>query len=193
MRTNHKGLISNYFKPSLYLQSFNDLNINSLRANGIKLLICDLDNTLAPHYTKLPSNKIKIFFEQFKLIGIKVIVLSNNSQKRVDVFCKNLPIDKYYGWAKKPLKRKTLQILKQYNFKPKEVIIMGDQLITDVLLANRLKIESVLIQPIVSVDLSMNKFNIFLEKWVYKRLEKNNILRRGDYDESDKFVEYELL
>ena len=70
---------------------------------------------------------------------------------------------------------------------------MGDQLITDILVANRLKIESILIQPIISVDLSMNKFNIFLEKWVYKKLEKNNILRRNEYDESDKFTEYELL
>jgi HAD superfamily phosphatase (TIGR01668 family) len=193
MKRNHKGLFSNYFKPSLYLQSFSDLNMNSLRANGIKLLICDLDNTLAPHYTKLPSNRIKIFLEQLKVIGIKVIVLSNNSQKRVDIFCRKLPIDAYFGGAKKPLKGKTLQILKQYNLKPKEVMIMGDQLVTDILLANRLKIESILIQPIVSVDMSMNKFNIFLEKFIYKRLEKNNILHRGDYDESDKFIEYELL
>ena len=193
MKRTKRGLLSNYFKPSLYLQSFSDLNVNSLRANGIKLLICDLDNTLVAHYTKLPSNKIKKFLEQLKLIGIKVIILSNNTQKRVNIFCKNLPIDGYYGGAKKPFKTPTLRILKKYDVKLKEIIIMGDQLVTDILLANRLKVESILIQPIVSVDLSMNKFNYFLEKFIYKKLERNNILRRGIYDENDKFVEYELL
>ncbi len=193
MKRNRRGLLSNYFKPSLYLQSFSDLNVNSLRANGIKLLICDLDNTLVAHYKKLPSNKIVKFFEQLKLIGIKVVIISNNTQKRVNVFCKNLPIDGYYGGAKKPFKGQTLKIIKKYNVKLKEIIIMGDQLVTDILLANRLKVESILIQPIVSVDLSMNKFNYFLEKFIYKKLERNNILHRGIYDESDKLIEYELL
>ena len=106
MSRKYKGLISNYFKPSLYLQSFNDVNVNSLRANGIKLFICDLDNTLAPHYTKLPSLKVKEFFKQFKSVGIKVIIMSNNTNKRVDIFCSKLEVDAYYGAINKPLKEK---------------------------------------------------------------------------------------
>ena len=135
----YRTLISNYFKPSLYLQSFSDLNINSLINNSIKLFICDLDNTLAAHYTKLPSHKVKTFFKQFKSVGIKTVILSNNSQKRVEMFCTKLEVDGYYGGAKKPLKKMIIKILEKYNVQPREVIIMGDQLIMDILLANRLK------------------------------------------------------
>ena len=56
-----KGFLSNFFKPSIYLRSFKDINFNRLKIHKIKLMICELDNTLVPHYTKL-FNKVAIEF-----------------------------------------------------------------------------------------------------------------------------------
>lgn len=63
---------------------------------------------------------------------------------------------------------------------------MGDQIVMDILVANRLKCESILVQPLVSSDYKMNRFNLFLENRIYKSLERNNILKHSEFD-------YELL
>jgi predicted HAD superfamily phosphohydrolase YqeG len=59
--------------------------------------------------------------------------------------------------------------------------------------ANRIKAESILVQPLVSSDYKMNKFNIWLEEVIYQRLEKKNILKRGRYYLGDIHFNYDLL
>ena len=53
--------LSNYFKPSIYVRSFKDVNISQLKLQGIKLFISDLDNTLVPHYSRLPNKDVLKF------------------------------------------------------------------------------------------------------------------------------------
>ncbi|CAM9146204.1 YqeG family HAD IIIA-type phosphatase [Mycoplasma marinum] len=188
-----KGLIVNYFKPSIYVRSFKDVNLNLLKEQGIKMMICDLDNTLVPHYTRFPNKEVLRFLEAVKQYGIKFVVVSNNTKKRVSVFCNKAKIKHYKGNAKKPLKSSVLNIMKESGFEPKETIIMGDMIITDILIANRMKIESILVQPLVSTDYKMSATHMFLENVIYKKLEKKNILKRGQYSSGHLETSFELL
>lgn len=70
---------------------------------------------------------------------------------------------------------------------------MGDQVIMDILVANRLKCESILVQPLVGTDYKMNKFNMFLENRIYKNLERKNILKQGEFSTSNEFDARQLL
>jgi HAD superfamily phosphatase (TIGR01668 family) len=155
-----QGLIMNFFKPSLYVRSFKDVNLYSLKAQGIKVFICDLDNTLVPHYKKLPNKDVLEFVKEVKSYDMKIIVVSNNAKNRVKLFCDKAGIDEYYGAAKKPLKGSLVKIMENHKVKSSEVVIMGDQIVMDILVANRIKAESILVQPLVSSDYKMNKFNI---------------------------------
>ena len=167
----------NYFRPNLFLKSYSDLNLFTLRKNGIRVLICDLDNTLAPHFTKFPSKKAKDFVIEVQKMGIKFVVVSNNSKQRVTAFCKLLKPDDFIWNAKKPLLSKIKNVIKKYDLEPEELIILGDQFITDVWAANRLGCKSILVLPVV--DQSKNTESSFLikilDKFIYQKLQHNNI------------------
>jgi predicted HAD superfamily phosphohydrolase YqeG len=103
-----------------------------LRKGNCKLLICDLDNTLSPHFNRLPSRRVMKFREELKKNNIKFVVASNNSKKRVLAYTKLLQPDGVISFAMKPLKFKILRLMKRMGYKPEETVIMGDQFITDI-------------------------------------------------------------
>lgn len=181
-----KGLFSNYFKPSLYVRSFMDINVSQLKRQGIELFISDLDNTLVPHFKRLPNKDVLNFIEKITNANIKFVILSNNAKTRVKTFATKAGVREWYSNARKPFKFVVKKIIKKHKIHPSKVIIMGDQIVMDILVANRLKCESILVQPLVSSDYKMNRFNLFLENRIYKSLERNNILKHGEFD-------YELL
>ena len=193
MDKRRKGLISNFFKPSIYVRSFNDVNINQLKRQGIRLFICDLDNTLAPHYTRLPNKDVLSFIKKVRNADIEFVIMSNNVKTRVAMYAKRAGVEEYYANAKKPFKKIAKSIIDKRNIHPSKVIFMGDQIIMDILVANRLKAESILVQPLVSTDYKMSPFNLFLENKIYKNLEKKNILKRGDFSKALLGESFELL
>ncbi|NQZ65589.1 MAG: YqeG family HAD IIIA-type phosphatase [Mycoplasmatales bacterium] len=193
MSKRRKGLISNFFRPSIYVRSFKDVNINQLKRHGIKLFICDLDNTLVPHYTKLPNRDVMNFLEKIKSAGIELVLMSNNVNSRVSLFAKRAGVKEYKANAKKPFKRVAKSIIEKRDLDRSKIIFMGDQIIMDILVANRLKCESILVQPLVSTTYKMSSFNLFLEKRIYKNLEKKNILKRGDFNNGNLGETFELL
>ncbi len=178
-----KKSIYNYFKPSIYISHFSELNIDALKQQGIKLIFCDLDNTLVPHYKLMPTADNLKFIKNIQEKDITFVLISNNFGKRVKKFAEKTNIKYFFSMAKKPMTHVVKRFMKEHNFARSEVIIMGDQLITDIFMANRLQIESILVLPIVSTDRKINSFNRWLERQIYKKLEKNNILIRGEYNE----------
>ena len=186
------ALYINYFKPSIYVRKFTDVNLTSLARHGIKIFITDLDNTLAPHFKKLPSKEVYEFVKRVKEHDMELVIVSNNIKSRVKKFADKLDVP-FYANAKKPLRGAIQKIIKHYNVKPSECIMMGDQLVTDVLVANRCHIESILVQPMVSQDIAITKFNRILEKFLYSRLSHSNILHKGAYDDGILGEESELL
>lgn len=91
--TKRKGLLSNYFKPSIYVRSFRDVNISQLKRQGIKLFISDLDNTLVPHYTKLPNKEVLAFIKKVKDAGLDFAIMSNNIKNRVSLFAEKAGVE----------------------------------------------------------------------------------------------------
>lgn len=166
----------NYFRPNLFVKSINDINVSALKRSGIKYIICDLDNTLVPHFTKVPNKFVTQFFEALAKNDIKVIVVSNNSKKRVENFCSLVDVFDFVYTAKKPLLFKTKNILKKYNISYNDAIVIGDQIITDIWLANRLKIKSILVLPIFNTTDDHNLFMNFIEKLIYTKLQHANLL-----------------
>ena len=76
----------------------------------------------------------------------------------------------------KPLTRGIQIALKRYDLKKHEVVLVGDQLMTDVMAANTAGIRSILVKPLVDSDAWNTKINRFFEKIVKKRLIKKDRL-----------------
>lgn len=172
----------NLFVPDIYQKSIYDINYNKLKKNGIKCLVFDLDNTIAPISVKSPKKKVKDLIEDLKAMKFKIIIVSNSIKTRVEPFKDILCVDSAY-FSVKPFKRKYKKILKVYGFKEAEVACIGDQLLTDILGANRMEFTSILVNPIGTLDFVATKLNRLLENFIFNRLEKKDLLKKGQYYE----------
>ncbi len=168
------------FKPTMYMKSIYHADFNKIYNMGYRVLLIDLDNTLVPHDVSHPTKESEVLVEELKKIGFEVVILSNNNEKRVSTFAKPLNVD-YIFSTRKPLKFKYLRLVKAKGYNEKEILCIGDQIMTDVFGANRLKYANMLVEPLAQKDILWTKPNRFLEKFVYSSLAKKKQLIRGDY------------
>ena len=71
----------------------------------------------------------------------------------------------------------------KFKYKSTELAAVGDQLLTDILGANKLDITSILVNPLTPHDYSITLFNRMVERFIYRRLATNDLLIRGKYYE----------
>ena len=123
------------FRANKKFERFEDVTPELLEKEGVKLLLCDLDNTLRLHSEKEPADELYDWIEDCRKVGVKVVVISNNGRKKMmQKFCEPLKIDCVW-WAKKPLSTKLTEAMVEYGSKPNETVMLGDKWSTDVLAA----------------------------------------------------------
>ena len=167
------------FIPDIYQKSIYTIDYKKLKKNGIKCLLFDLDNTIAPYKVTEPDVKVKELFARLEE-DFKVIIISNSPKNRIRPFKEKLNVDCAYS-SKKPFKTKYKKILELYNFKIDEVACIGDQILTDILGANRMGFTSILVNRVAKYETIFTRFNRFFEKFILKKLAKKNLLVMGEY------------
>ena len=115
------------------------------------------------------------------LLLFTIVVISNNtSKKRLSKAAKELDVD-YVRFALKPFSRGFRKVKKKFNLKKSEMCIIGDQLMTDVMGGNKYGIYTILVDPLSKKELKVTGINRFFERRALKKLDKNNLFRRGEY------------
>ncbi|MBQ2623008.1 YqeG family HAD IIIA-type phosphatase [Candidatus Saccharibacteria bacterium] len=130
------------FHADKRFERFEDVTPSLLKKEGVKLLLCDLDNTLRLHSEKEPADELQEWVKDCKDAGVKIVIISNNGRKKMmQKFCKPISVDCVW-WAKKPMSTKLTEAMQEYNFKPKDTVMLGDKWSTDVLAARFAKIRA---------------------------------------------------
>ena len=133
--------------PNAYFDGVEDITIEFLNKNKIKVLILDVDNTLI-NYKKELSQKVINWVNDMKGQGIKLYILSNsNDKQKVEKLANTLGVQ-YKYFAKKPLKSGFLKIQKELGEEPSKIGVVGDQIFTDIIGGNRCKMFTILVEPI---------------------------------------------
>lgn len=159
------------FKPTWMIESIYDLTPAEIRRNKIKLVLTDLDNTLIAWNNPNGTAELKEWLQRMQKAEIPVVVVSNNNEKRVKKAVEQLGLP-FISRAMKPFKHGIKIAQKRYNVSPDEMVLVGDQLMTDVLAANRSHMRSILVRPIVESDAWNTKINRFMEAKIKKHLAK---------------------
>lgn len=124
------------FKADREFNRFEEISPEILKEAGVKLLLCDLDNTIRLHSEKMPSCALVEWVRKCHKAGVKIIVVSNNGRKKMmQRFCEPLKVDCVW-WAFKPTTHKINATIKKSGFKPADTVMLGDKWTTDVLAAN---------------------------------------------------------
>lgn len=133
--------------PDCSFERLLDITPELLLAEGITLLLLDLDNTISPYGRSEPSKEALAWADNMKSKGVSLFIVSNNKSERPAKFARAMQIP-YVKRAKKPSKKGILEALSLAEKKPEEAALAGDQIYTDVLGANRSGIKSFMVQPI---------------------------------------------
>lgn len=161
--------------PTKALGSIYELPIEELKQAGIKGIIFDIDNTLVPYDEAEPTEKIISFFEELQKRGLKITLVSNNTEDRVVKFNEKLKVLALHK-AQKPSRKSFRKALEMMNCDVNEAIIVGDQVFTDVYGGNRTGLKTYLVSPISDKDEWQTKIKRGLERQVIKSY--NNWLKR---------------
>lgn len=159
--------------PKIYHQSVKDITIKELKDNNIKGLILDVDNTLIDYDKNMPDG-IKEWFENIKKENIKGIILSNsNKEEKVKNVAKILGIE-YINFAMKPFKSGFKRAKEKLELDEANIAVVGDQIFTDVIGANRCKMFPILVEPINEKDIIITRIkrpieNMIIKKFLQKR------------------------
>ncbi len=134
--------------PDRVFHRYSDITAQMLRRCGIKLLLCDLDYTLAPRAASVPNADLRRWLDEMRAAGITVMILSNNrSGERVNTFCRDLGIP-YVGRAGKPSRRGYREAMQKEGVTAAETAMLGDKLLTDVLGAKRSGVLALMVEPL---------------------------------------------
>ena len=162
--------------PKIYLNNVKEITLEYLNKNNIKGLILDVDNTLID-YDEQMLEGTEEWCNNLKQNGIKFCIVSNsNRTRKVRNVAQKLNIP-YINLAFKPSKKGLLKAKKILNIENKNIAVVGDQIFTDVIGANRCKMHSILVKPIKEKDIFITLIKRPLENFIIKiYLEKNKNL-----------------
>jgi HAD superfamily phosphatase (TIGR01668 family) len=167
------------FLPDEHVKSILDIHPEDLKKRGIKGIITDLDNTLVEWDRPNATPELVKWFEQIKKHNILVTIVSNNNEIRVKEFADPLQIP-FIFQARKPLVRAFNKALSQMKIKKEEAVVIGDQLLTDVLGGNRSGFHTILVVPVAQTDGFITKFNRFAERRIMNWFRKKGMIQWED-------------
>ncbi|MCU5746415.1 YqeG family HAD IIIA-type phosphatase [Staphylococcus sp. SQ8-PEA] len=157
------GLLRKYFLPNAYVSSIHNLDWNLLAQSGVKGVITDLDNTLVGWDESEPTEEVRNWFRKLNELNITVTIVSNNNEARVARFCESLDVD-YIFQAQKPRGKSFQKAIDQMKISSNDIVVIGDQMLTDVFGGNRRDLYTIMVVPVKQTDGLITKFNRMIER-----------------------------
>ncbi|WP_110926950.1 YqeG family HAD IIIA-type phosphatase [Bacillus massiliglaciei] len=164
-----------HFLPSEHVQSIFEIKAEDLKKRGIKGIITDLDNTLVAWDRPTATPELIKWFDNMRDHGILVTIVSNNNENRVRTFSDPLHIP-FIHQARKPLTRAFKKARANMGTKLEETVVIGDQLLTDVLGGNRVGLHTILVVPVATTDEFRTKINRYFERRIMRFFKRKGMI-----------------
>ncbi|WP_336745763.1 YqeG family HAD IIIA-type phosphatase [Paenibacillus sp. y28] len=137
--------------PQLRVSTIYEIDTDMLKRQGIRGIITDLDNTLVGAKRPDATPELLEWLKRLKAEGFQVVIVSNNRHLRVARFSEPIGIPFIYS-ARKPFGRAFRQAMGQMGLTSKQTVVIGDQMLTDVLGGNRMGLYTIMVDPIAMAD-----------------------------------------
>ncbi len=164
------------FVPFAHAKSIYEIDPEFFVRNGVKTLFVDLDNTLDSYKSREPKEHTINYINKLKSAGIEPVIISNNKPHRVCGFADKAGIE-YLASAHKPGAKRIKQEIVRRGRANNEVMLVGDQMMTDVLAAYKAKIRVVLTEKVVKEDQWTTRINRLFDRPIRRYHRKRGNLR----------------
>jgi HAD superfamily phosphatase (TIGR01668 family) len=149
--------------PFASFRSIYDIPVSFYKENGISTVLSDLDNTLDPYTSNLPSERARELARRLQKEGLAFCIASNKLSRKAKRYGAALGV-RTYGGLLKPWGFRLRKLLADEGFDPAKTVLIGDQLLTDVAAGNRAGIKTILTEPLTELDPPWTRLNRFLER-----------------------------
>ena len=152
--------MKDFLTPDYMFARYADITPVFLASLGVRALLIDIDNTLAPYEQPDPDDEIRAWFRSLQEAGIVAALVSNNGPERVVRFNATLGLPAY-AKSGKP-RRKTLErAMRELGVTHAETAMLGDQLLTDAYAGKHIGLPALIVKPI------KDKTNLFFrfKRW----------------------------
>ncbi|TFE31623.1 YqeG family HAD IIIA-type phosphatase [Cohnella luojiensis] len=161
--------------PDQIVNTVFDIDLDELKARGVRGIITDLDNTLVSAKTPLATPQLVGWLDLVKDQGFKVVILSNNNKTRVGNFAEPLGIP-FIPAARKPAGAAFRRAINLMELTSEQAVVVGDQMLTDVLGGRRAGLHTILVTPIAPREEGWaTQINRRIEKIALARLRKKGL------------------
>lgn len=157
------------FRPKYTINTIYNLDPAILNKMGIKAVYSDLDNTLLAWNKFETAKEMNQFNQKLAQAGITLVVISNNNAERVGKVLNPYQIE-FVAKSRKPLPFAITKKRKAMGLTKNQVMMVGDQLITDMQAGNLAGVNTVLVKPLVETDKWNTRINRFFEKIIFSIL-----------------------
>ena len=156
-------------RPDRYLTRISQLDPErDLLARGLTHAFLDIDNTLLRRDTHEVPPDVLEWLDAARAAGVALCLVSNNCHESVHVLAAELGLP-IRAKAMKPLPFAFLAALRQMGAERKHSVVIGDQLLTDILGAHLTGMQGYLVMPLVEKDL---RHTVVVRKFERKLLGK---------------------
>ena len=151
-------IMHRYLYPSSVYESIYDIDFGSLWDDGMRYVFFDVDNTLISYADSDVSIQCMNLFNSIQSVGFEhVMLISNNSNvDRIQRVASQLKLPAV-TFACKPFVFTMRRLGHDHGIQFNQSVFIGDQLLTDVLLANSLGMRSIFVDPIDQSTISFVK------------------------------------
>ncbi len=159
------------FLPDMYIKRVTDVTVKMLKDHGVKGIILDVDNTLTHHGSQNVDDAVILWLKLMKENGFELIIVSNNTNARIKPFAARLGLE-YVAMGCKPLPHGYNVAKKKFKLISNEIVIIGDQIYTDILGGNLAGMKTILVKPFKYEKETFMRLKRKLEKRHIKRFKK---------------------
>ena len=150
------------FSPKRYVASVDRIDLAELASQGKRAILLDRDNTLVPRDALEAPAAVPRWLETARKAGFELCMVSNNWHRdQVMRSARELELEAI-SHAMKPAPFAVRAALRRLGVEPREAVLIGDQLYTDVWAGNLAGVDTILVKPQTTVDLWYTQiFRIF--------------------------------
>lgn len=159
--------------PNIYIENIKEITPKLLKENNIKGLILDVDNTIID-FDKNILDGVDKWCENLKENDIKIFILSNTNKVAKVAKVANIMNVPFIYFAKKPFKKGFKKAKQLLNLESKNIAVVGDQIMTDILGGNNMGMFTILTKPIDKRDILITRIKRPLERIIINRYLKEN-------------------
>ncbi len=124
-----------------------EINYDKLKEDGIKVIAFDLDSTVMKSKSGEFSKEILSMFENLKKDFSLIIISNNNNPEYIAKAVGQIDFP-MIAPAKKPTTGISKAFLKEHGINPKEMVMVGDRPLTDILFGKLLGCTTILVDSI---------------------------------------------